>query len=467
MLRRVHPVRAIWTPGLGVLLTLVFLPTVSGPVGQAAAADGSLVIAALHVLEQEYVDAVNPVQLLNAAIAALRDAANLTANEIQDIPEGTQEAAAQDAFVAAFARAVQTRAMSENQLAYAATRGMLASLHDRSTSFLDPAQWGEMRGQLVGAPQSTGIGVTIISRKDSQGVPWIFIGDAFPGSPARDAGLRRFDKILKVDGKPLTNINVSDAAQLLQGAAGSTADLLIQRAGQTLRVAVVRAPIRASANVMDVLRPGVVYVRVFEFSRGTGQGLRSGLERQEADQSIRSIILDLRGNRGGLVAEVARVGGIFLPNGTVLAMVRERGGQLRVLRASGTPLLADTPLVVLVDADSASASEMLAAAFKENQRAFLVGDKTAGVLGGTVALALPEGALEVTFERILSPYGAQIDGVGITPDVSVALTAADMERGEDTQLQAALRIVGVAARLRVQRCLDPEVVKGMRPCATP
>ena len=462
-----HPVRAIRTPGLGVLLTLVLLPALSGPVRQAAAADGSLVIAALHVLEQEYVDAVNPVQLLNGAIAALRDAANLSADELPEIPQGTSETAAQDAFITAFAHAVQTRAMSESQFAYAATRGMLMSLHDSSTSFLDPAQWDEMRGQLAGAPQSTGIGVTIISRKDSEGVPRIFIGDAPPGSPARDAGLRRFDNILEVDGKPLTNISVSNAAQLLQGRAGSTANLLIQRAGQTLRVPVVRAPIRASANVIDVLRPGVVYVRIFEFSRGTGQGLRSGLEREDADQLVRSIILDLRGNRGGLVAEVASVGGIFLPNGTVLAMVREKGGQLRVVRASGTPLWADRPLVVLVDADSASASEMLAAAFKENQRAFLVGDKTAGVLGGTEALALPEGALEVTFERIFSPFGAQIDGVGITPDVTVALTAADMERGEDTQLQAALHIVGVAGRLRVPRCPDPEVVGGMRPCASP
>lgn len=461
-----HPIR-VWTSGLGVLLALVVLLTPPGPVRRAAAADGSLVIATLHVLEQEYVDTVDPVQLLNAAIAALRDAATLSADQLPDIPAGTSDAAAQDAFIATFAQAVQTGAMSESQFAYAATRGMLASLHDSSTSFLDPSQWGEMRGQLLGAPQSAGIGVTVISRMDPEGVAWIFIGDAFPGSPARNAGLRRFDKILEVDGKPLTNISARDAAQLLRGPAGSTADLLIQRAGQSLKVQVVRDSVRVAPVAAEFLQPGVAYVRIFEFAKGAGQGLRFGFEHVGSDEPIRSIVLDLRGNRGGLVAEAASIGGIFLPQGTVLAMVREKGGQLRVVRASGVPLLAETPLVVLVDSDSASASEMMAAAFKEHQRAFLVGDKTAGVLGGTVALALPEGAIEVTVERILSPYGAQIDGVGITPDVTVALTADDIERGEDTQLQAALRILRAAGRLRMQRCLNPEAVKGMRPCATP
>ena len=461
-----HPVRAVWTPGLGILLTLVFLLTPPGPVRQATAADGSLVLAALHVLEQEYVDTVNPVQLLNAAIAALRDAANLGADQLPDIPEGTSDAAAQDSFITAFARAVQTGSMSETQFAYAANRGMLASLHDSSTSFLDPSQWGEMRGQSLGAPQSVGIGVTVISRKDPEGVAWIFIEDAFSGSPAGNAGLRRFDKILEIDGRSLTNISGAEAAQLLRGPAGSTADLLIQRAGQSFRIPVVRAPIRVSPLVADFLTPGVAYARILEFPKGTGQGLRSGLEHLGADQPIRSVILDLRGNRGGLVAEVASVGGIFLPAGTVLAMIREKGRQLRVLRTSGAPLLADTPLVVLVDADSASAPEMIAAAFKDNQRAFVVGDRTAGVLGGTVTLALPEGAILVTVERILSPYGAQIDGVGIAPDVSVALTAADIERGEDTQLQIALRILGVAGRGGSQRCLNPEGVRGRRPCAT-
>ena len=434
------PIRRPW---LGIVLALMFLLVPPGPIQYGAAADGSLVIATLHVLEQDYVDPVNPVQLLNAAVAALRKATNLSADQLPDITEGTSEADAQGGFITEFTRAAQTGVMSETQLAYVATAGMLASLHDSSTSFLDPSQLRENRPQLSG-DTNVGIGVTLISRKDPEGAAWIFIEDAFPGSPARDAGLKRFDKILEVDGKTLTNVNTKDAIQLLRGPAGSTVDLLIQRAGQTLRVSIVRVRIRVSPVEAEFLKPGVAYVKIFEFSQGAGQKLRSALEQLGADQSIRSVILDLRGNPGGLIVEAARVGGIFLPSRTILARIKERQNQSAVVRTSGEPLLPHTPLVILVDGGSASAAEMVTAAFEENRRAIIVGDKTAAVLGGTITVTLPEGAMSVTVERILSPHGAQIDAVGITPDVSVALTFADMERGEDTQLQAALQVLGVA-----------------------
>ena len=442
-----QPFRTVWRPWLGVLLALILLLAPLSPVQHAAAADGSLVIAALHVLEQEYVDPVSPVPLLNAAVATLRKATNLSADQLPDITEGTPEADAQDGFSAEFTRAAQAGAMSETQLAYVATAGMLASLHDSHTFFLDPSQLRESRRQLFGNPSFTGIGVTITSRKDSGGVAWIFIEDVFPGSPARDAGLKRFDKILEVDGKTLTNVNTMDASQVIRGPSGSTADLLIQRAGQTLRVPVVRAPIRVPPVEVEFLQPGVAYVKIFEFSQGAGRNVRSALERLGADQPIRSVILDLRGNPGGLIVEAASIGSIFLPPRTVLATVKERGSQPSVLRTSAAPLLPHTPLVILVDSGSASASEIVTGAVKDYQRATIVGDKTAGALGGSVTVTLPEGGMSVTVERILTPHDEQVEGVGIAPDVPVTLTVADMERGEDTQLQAALHALGVAWRL--------------------
>ncbi len=443
-----HLVRTAVRPWLGGLLAIALVLAPLSPVQRAAAADGSLVIAALHILEQQYVDPVQPVPLLNAAIAALRRVTTLSADALPDIPQGLAESEAEASFTAEFARAAQSGIPGGTQLAYLATEGMLASLHDSHTFFLDPAQLRESRRQLSGNPSFTGIGVTITSRKDAGGVGWIFIENVFPGSPAKEAGLKRFDKILQVNERTLVNVNTLDASQLIRGPDGSTATLLIQRGGQALRVTVVRAPIRVTWGEAQFVQPGVAYLRVFEFSQSAGRNLRAALERLTAEGTIRSVILDLRGNPGGLIVEAASVGSIFLPSRTVLALIKERGSQPSVLRTAGTPLLPRIPLVVLTDGGSASASEILAGAFKNYQRATVIGEKTAGALGGSITVPLPEGGMSVTVERILSPRNEQVEGVGISPDVPVTLTIADMERGDDTQLAAALRALGVARTAR-------------------
>src|SRR5438445_5816630 len=150
--------------GVAVAVLVLVLPF--SPAQRAAAADHSLVFAALHVLEDEYVDPVEPVPLLNAAIAALRKATNQSATALADIPIGTPRAEAEAAFTATFARAVQLSLVPETQLAYAATAGMLASLRDRHTNFLNPQQYEQDHQQLLDKPAVSGIGVVITSRKD-------------------------------------------------------------------------------------------------------------------------------------------------------------------------------------------------------------------------------------------------------------------------------------------------------------
>ena len=121
----------------------------------------------------------------------------------------------------------------------------------------------------------------------------------------------------------------------------------------------------------------------------------------------------------------------------------KRGHAPNVLQTAGVPLFPRTALAVLVDGSSASASEILAGAFKDLRRATIVGEKTAGALGGSVTVRLPEGAgMQVTVERITTPLGTAVEGVGIAPDVQVTLSINDMLRGEDTQLEAALRVIG-------------------------
>lgn len=435
-----------------VVLAVVVLAVPLSPAQRVAAADHALVVAALHVLEDEYVDPVEPIPLLNAAVAALRKATNQSVSVLPDIPLGTPRADAEAAFAATFAHAVQLSLVPETTLAYTATAGMLASLHDSHTNFLDPQQYQESRQQLLGKPGFSGIGVLITARKDPAGEGWIFIEDVFPGSPAEAAGLKRFDRIVQVDGRPLKNASSQDASQLIRGPAGSTVGLTVLRGEQTITVAVVRASIQQHPVEARVIQPGVAYVKLFEFSRGAGSNLRSTLLGLGLQEPLRSVVLDLRANPGGLIHEAVAVGSLFLPARTVLSRITERGHAPNVLHTAGVPLFPRTALVVLVDGSSASASEILAGAFKDLRRATIVGEKTAGALGGSVTVRLPEGAgMQVTVERITTPMGTLVEGIGIAPDVQVTLSINDMLRGEDTQLEAALRVIGALGPQRLVR----------------
>ena len=426
-----------------VALAVLVLVVPFSPAQRAAAADHSLVFAALHVLEDEYVDPVEAVPLLNASIAALRKATNQNATALADIPVGTPRTEAEAAFAATFAHAVQLSLIPETQLAYAATAGMLASLRDSHTNFLNPQQYEENRQQLMGKPGFSGIGVVITSRKDPAGEGWIFVEDVFPGSPAEAAGLKRFDRIVQVDGKSLKNASSQDASQVIRGPAGSTVTLTILRSDQSITVSVVRASIQQHPVEARFIQPGVAYVKLYEFSRGAGSRLRSALLTLGLQEPLRSVVLDLRANPGGLIHEAVAVGSLFLPSRTTLSRITERGHAPNVLQTAGVPLFPRTALAVLVDGSSASASEILAGAFKDLRRATIVGEKTAGALGGSVTVRLPEGAgMQVTVERITTPLGTAVEGVGIAPDVQVTLSINDMLRGEDTQLEAALRVIG-------------------------
>ena len=431
-------------PFLAALIAAALLITPFTRMPRASAADATLVVAAIRVLQEDYVDQVQPVALLNAALAVLRKATSLGADALPDIPASTPASDAAAQFTAAFQKAAQTGAMPETELAYTATAGMLASLRDSHTFFLDPAALRESRRQISGNPGFTGIGVTIVARKDASGTSWIFVEDVFPGSPAAGAGVKRFDRIVEVDGKPLKDVNVVDASQMIRGPAGSTASLTVQRAGRAIPLSVVRAAIRVPPVEARFASPGVAYLKVFGFSQGAGRELRQGITTLSREGQIKSAILDLRGNPGGLIIEAASVGGIFLPTRTVLARITERGEQPSVLRSSGTSPLDKTPLVILVDGQSASASEILTGAFKDYKRGTIIGEKTAGALGGSVTVPLPEGGMSVTVERIQTPKNTAVEAVGIAPDVPVTLTVVDMERGQDTQLQAALRALHVA-----------------------
>ena len=436
-----HPNRTASKGRLALLIAVVLVAALAGGIVPARAATGALVLTAIDTLERNYVDPIHPIDLLNAAIATLRQQVRVNANVLPDIPAGSSLSEAQQQFLAEFDRAVPMGSESESQLAYDATAGMLASLRDSHVYYMDPARFQENRQALNGAPGFSGIGIMIVGQADAAGTRWVFVDNVFPGSPAEAAGLKRFDKIVAVGGVSLRDANTAQASQLIRGPAGTPVVLTVERGGQVGQVSVTRAAIQTHAVTSQLVEPGIVYVRLFEFSKGAARDLRSQLLGLAEQGRFRAVILDLRGNPGGLISEADGVASLFLQGGTPIARVIDRQSS-SVLRTMGQGPFAQVPLVLLTNGGSASGSEILTGAFKDLHRAEIVGERTAGALGGAIDVALPEGGMSVTVERITTPSGRVVESVGISPDVAVTLGEADMEQGVDPQMQAALRAAG-------------------------
>jgi carboxyl-terminal processing protease len=427
-------VTALW---LAVALALA---AVSAAPSRADAADASLVVAALRVVEREYFRTLDPAVLLNAAIASLRARTGLDAEVIPDIPAGSAEDQAVRQFSAVFERAENAVSAPEPDLAYAATRAMLASVHDSHVRFMTPAQYAEFRDSLAGRPGYEGIGVRTTFPASADGP---FVTGVVPGSPAAAAGVRRFDQILAADGVLFRGSSSTDVVSRLRGQAGSSVVLRVRRRGQTVEIPVTRAAIQAPAVDVEMIRPGVAYVRVWGFSRGAAVELRRALLALGDPRTIRSIVLDLRGNPGGLVVETEWAAGLFVHAGTVLAHTRSSTASSS-FAASGETLFPDTPLVLLVDRASASGAEILTIGLRDANRAVVIGEKTAGAFGSARDFPLPEGGMVVTTRALTGPHGEEVEGIGITPDHTVAMTVDDMLRGDDVQLSVALTLLGVA-----------------------
>jgi carboxyl-terminal processing protease len=261
------------------------------------------------------------------------------------------------------------------------------------------------------------------------------------GSPAQQAGLAPGDVLLAVDGRPVSAQSLQDVVSRVRGPRGTTVVLTLQREGlaDPFDVGVTRGEIRTESVRARLIDDGhVAYVRVSTFAEPTGQQLRQHLKTLlEADPA--GIVLDLRGNPGGRLAAAVEVASQFLREGVVLYQQRDPAGDdQRPYRASGNPVAPDTPLVVLVDHGSASASEIVAAALRDNNRAILIGERTFGK--GTVQELhnlSDDSQIRVTIAQWLTPARRAIQGEGVVPDVAVE--RADPATGRDAALETALR----------------------------
>jgi carboxyl-terminal processing protease len=324
------------------------------------------------------------------------------------------------------------------KLSHGTVQGLVASLGDPFSAYYDPVQYKRLQDNLQGQYSGVGIYLTF-----SAGYP--VIAGTVPGSPAAKAGLQTGDQIVKVGDKDMKGTTADQATAAIQGPNGSQVTLTINRAGTTITVTITRAEIHVATVRSAMIGNGVLYVRIYQFGSTTSTEFADVLTHQLAGS--KGVVLDLRGDPGGYISAADDVISEFVTNGETFEL-RGRDGSVERHNATGPHAAPSVPLVVLVDGNSASASEIVAGSLQVHQRAKLVGTTTYGK--GSVQLDFPlnDGSdIHLTIKRWYLPNGVTIDHKGLTPDISVTLAKPDdafdvakpaLGFANDTQLKAAL-----------------------------
>src|SRR6187399_1222801 len=307
---------------------------------------------------------------------------------------------------------------------YAACNGMLRTLDPHSV-FMSPEAYKEMNLSTSG--HFGGLGI-VISIRDQM----LTIMKPMPGTPAGRAGVRRMDRITKINNESSLNMPLDDAVQRLRGKPGSKVTVWIQRDGTegwqgSRPFELVREEIQVKSVEARTLSPGIGYVRIKQFQSSTSDELEQALADFHKKDKLKGLVLDLRSNPGGLLDQAAQVADRFLDEGVIVATVGNSEGrdEKRAVRAGTEP---PYPIVVLVNGMSASASEIVAGALKNLDRAVIVGQTTFGK--GSVQLVFPRvtpenAALKLTIAQYLTPGDFSIQGVGVAPDVELDPMTAD------------------------------------------
>ncbi len=317
-----------------------------------------------------------------------------------------------------------------------AIRGMVDSLGDPHTSFMDPDEFLQANMPLEG--EYEGIGAWV----DADG-EFLTIISAMPGSPAERAGLQPGDQVISVDGVDVTGLDGNVVIRMVLGPAGSAVELTIRREGEVdpLVVEIVRERIDLPSVASEMLDGGIGYVRLYTFGTDTAVDLNDALKALEREDA-RGVILDLRGNGGGFLDAAIAVTSQFIDEGTILI---ERFGdgreQIHEARSGGAAI--EMPMVVLIDGGTASASEIVAGAIQDHDRGVLVGERSfgKGSVQNWVELSNNQGAVRVTIARWYTPGDRLIHEIGLTPDFEVPPPEDGAPPGSDPQLDRAIQVL--------------------------
>jgi len=328
-------------------------------------------------------------------------------------------------YISAFAEAlakIQANYIEDvdpQELIYGALRGMVYSLKDPNSSFLDPDAYQLLREDTQG--KFGGLGIFIGMRDNV-----LTVISPIVGTPAWRAGVKAGDKIIQINGESTEMMTIFDAVKRLRGPAGTDVTITVRREGEKepISFTITREIIKVeSVRNARIIGDGIGYVWLQEFQEDTGRDLEQALDALE-EQGMHALILDLRNNTGGLLDVAVEVADKFIGGGKLIVATYGRGGKPITKRfAKSRTTHPDYPLVVLVNGLSASASEIVAGAIQDHKRGVIVGTKTYGKGSVQNIMPLSDGSgLRLTIAKYYTPSGRCIDKIGIEPDVVVDIS---------------------------------------------
>jgi len=313
---------------------------------------------------------------------------------------------------------VLSKTYSDSNEAYDAIRDMLSNLDDSYTRFLEPKEFNQMRIDTSG--ELTGVGIQIVKDKESDD---LIIISPIEGTPAFDAGIKARDKILSIDDISTEGMNIEEAVKLIRGQRGTKVKLEILRGSQSFFKTLSREKIeiKSVSSKVNQTKNGLLigYVRIKQFNANASKETRDAIKDLET-KKVAGYVLDLRSNPGGLLESSIDISRHFINKGVIVSTVSKDG--LKETKKGNGQALTKKPLVVLVNEGSASASEIVSGAIKDNKRGKLVGKKTFGKgLVQSMRTLVDGSGLTVTVAKYLTPNGTDINKSGIIPDIEVRM----------------------------------------------
>jgi len=313
---------------------------------------------------------------------------------------------------------VLSKTYSDSNEAYDAIRDMLSNLDDSYTRFLEPKEFNQMRIDTSG--ELTGVGIQIVKDKESDD---LIIISPIEGTPAFDAGIKARDKILSIDNISTEGMNIEDAVKLIRGKRGTKVKLEILRGSKSFFKVLLREKIeiKSVSSKVNQTKNGLLigYVRIKQFNANASKETKDAIKDLEK-RKVAGYVLDLRSNPGGLLESSIDISRHFINKGVIVSTVSKDG--LKETKRGNGQALTKKPLVVLVNEGSASASEIVSGAIKDNKRGKLVGKKTFGKgLVQSMRTLVDGSGLTVTVAKYLTPNGTDINKSGIIPDIEVKM----------------------------------------------
>ena len=325
--------------------------------------------------------------------------------------------------------------LDDEQMLEMAIKGYVAGVGDEYTEYYTPEEMKEQYDTAMG--NYVGIGIYMVVNYE-EGT--ITVLEPMEDSPAETAGLKEGDIIIKVDGTDVTKDNVSDMSNAIKGEEGTKVKLGIKRGDENLDIEVERKRIEISHINSRMLENNIAYIQIKDFDGGTAEEFKENYENLKS-QGATSLIIDLRNNGGGIVDEAIDILEMICDKDSILLIEKDKEGKEKVTKSEEKPTI-DVPIVVLANGNSASASEILAGALKDNKKATIVGEKTYGKGVIQTLYALTDGSgLKITTAEYCTPNKTAINKKGIEPDIEVKLPEdiKELTDKNDTQLKRAIQ----------------------------